>query len=99
MTKLIIERYEEKVLFPDLPVKHYRVYVNLVTATSGSHSTYCDLSKESGSSTFDFGCFENADIDEFDFRNKWKMSEQVIAWANRNIHGTVSQLEQDKKSE
>jgi len=85
MARLIIDKYEERVLFSDLPVKHYRVYVSLVTATGDTYPTYCDLAKEPDSPTFDFTCFENADIDEFDFRNKWRMSEQVIKWCENNV--------------
>ena len=95
MAKLNIERFEEKVLFPDLPVKHYRVYCSLITSDGQSHPTYCDLSRDHGSSTFDFTCFDNADIDEFDFRNKWAMSEKVLKWANVNI----PQIQSDKKTE
>ena len=85
MAKLVIDRYEQRVLYPDNPVKHYRVFCALVTSDDKRHETYCDMSKEDKSQTFAFTCFENADIDEFDYKNKWKMSEQVIQWAERNI--------------
>ena len=85
MAKLIINRYEEVVLFPELPVKHYKVYISLVTSDGKEHETHCNLSRDNGSSLFDFGCFDNSDIDEFDFRNKWRMSEQVMRWAEKEI--------------
>ena len=85
MARLNIERFEERVLFPDLPVKHYRILVSLHTSDGKTHYTTCDVSKETGSSVFDFGCFEDADIDEFDYRNKWAMSEKVLKWALENI--------------
>lgn len=98
MAKLLIERFEERVLFPDLPVKHYRVFCSLQTSDGQLHPTYCDLSKESNSPLFDFGCFDNADIDEFDYKNKYAMSEKVLNWAKDNINESISKLEQDKKS-
>lgn len=85
MAKLVIENFEERVLYPDLPVKHYRVHCYLETKDGTRHKTYCDLSKDNNSPEFDFGCFDNADIDEFDYKNKWAMSEKVIAWAKANI--------------
>lgn len=85
MAKLNIERFEERVLFPELPVKHYRVFVSLQTSDGQLHPTYCNLSKEPNSPLFDFGCFENADIDEFDYRNKWAMSEKILSWARENV--------------
>lgn len=90
MAKLVIERYEKRLLYPELPVKHYRVYCSLVTSDGKSHETYCDIAKEPNSPVFDFTCFDNADIDEFDYKNKWKMSEQVIQWAHANIPETKS---------
>jgi hypothetical protein len=59
--------------------------VSLVTSDGRKHPTYCDLSRDTPTSPFNFTCFENADIDEFDYKNKWAMSEQVIKWAERNI--------------
>lgn len=85
MAKLVIEHYEERVLFPELTVKHYRIHCYLQTSDGKQHKTYCDLSKEPNTTLFDFGCFENSDIDEFDYKNKWAMSEQVLRWANVNI--------------
>ena len=85
MAKLVISGYEHRVLFPELSVKHYRVFCALVTSDGKEHKTYCDMSKEPNSPVFDFTCFEDADIDEFDYKNKWKMSEQVIQWATSNI--------------
>lgn len=85
MARLNIERFEERVLFPDLPVKHYRVFVSLQTSDGKVHPTHCDISKETNSPVFDFGCFDNADIDEFDYRNKWAMSEKVLDWALENV--------------
>lgn len=85
MARLVIDKYEERVLFPDLPVKHYRVYVSLITANGDMHPTWCEVAKEHGSSTFDFTCFDNPAIDEFDYRNKYKMSEQVLKWCETNV--------------
>lgn len=85
MAKFKINGFEQRVLFPDLPVKHYRVFCSLITSDGTEHKTYCDMSKEDNSSTFDFTCFDNADIDEFDYRNKYRMSEQVINWAGEHI--------------
>lgn len=85
MARLVIDRFEERVLFPELPVKHYRVFCALVDSAGIRHETYCDLSKDNGSPVFDFGCFDNSDIDEFDFKNKWAMSERVLRWAIENI--------------
>lgn len=85
MAKLVIKGYEQRALYPDSEVKHYRVNVALVTSDGKEHETHCLLSKEPNSPLFDFGCFDNSDIDEFDYRNKWKMSEQVIKWAHDNI--------------
>ena len=90
MAKLVIDRYEQRVLYPELPVKHYRVHCSLITSNNQRHDTYCDLAKEPNSPVFDFTCFDNADIDEFDYKNKWKMSEQVIRWAHDNILETKS---------
>jgi hypothetical protein len=99
VAKLIIHRFEERVLYPDLPVKHYKVYCALQDSKGVNHETYCMVSKEQGVSVFDFGCFEDADIDEFDYKNKWAMSEMVLKWAEKNIHVTFPPVEQDKKSE
>lgn len=87
MAKLVIERFEERILFPELPVKHYRIFCHLLTSDGTKHGTYCDLSKDDCSPEFNFGCFDNTDIDEFDFKNKWAMSEKVISWAKANILG------------
>lgn len=85
MAKLNIIGYEERQPYGAMPCKHYKVNVALVTSDGNSHETFCLLAKEPESAKFDFTCFEDADIDEFDFRNKWRMSEQVISWAERNI--------------
>lgn len=85
MAKLIIERFEERVLFPCFPVKHYRIHCHLLTSDGKKHKTYCDVSKEDCSSEFDFTCFDNADIDEFDYKNKYAMSEMVIRWCKDKI--------------
>lgn len=85
MAKLVIDRFEEMCLFPDLPVKHYKVFCALVDSKGVRHETWCNLFKEDNSPMFNFGCFDNSDIDEFDFKNKWAMSEMVIRWANENI--------------
>lgn len=98
MARLNIERYEQRVLYPEASVKHYRIFCSLQTSDGKSHATYCDVSKESNSPLFDFGCFDNADIDEFDYRNNWAMSEKVLNWAKANINESVSTVEQDKKS-
>lgn len=85
MAKLVIDRFEERVLFPDLPVKHYRVHCALVDSKGVRHETYCDLSRQEGTPLFDFGCFDNADIDEFDYKNKYAMSEMVLKWAQEHV--------------
>lgn len=83
MAKLKIKGYKDLILYPELnSVKHFTVDIELEKSDGSVIKDEVKINKEHN--MFFWG-YASKEIEEFDLKNDYKMSESLLKWAERVI--------------